>query len=68
MVVYGKAGTPLARLVDNGNGGSMVISDSGGSDVLEARSDPSVGGIVCVNYKNVEKCLGRGLTGMEGFH
>ena len=30
--------------------------------------DPAVGGIVCVNYKNVEKCLGRGLTDMEGFH
>ena len=61
--------TRMAALASsNGIGGSMIVSDSGGNDVLEARSDASVGGIVCVNYKNVEKCLGRGLTGMEGFH
>ena len=76
MKALGKAGAigisngsaDIVRLVDGGNGGSIVVSDSGGADVLEARADPSVGGLVCVNYKNVEKCLGRGLTGMEGFH
>jgi hypothetical protein len=68
VVLWSASGNPLVRLVNSGNGGSMVISDSGGGDVLEARADPSVGGLVCVNYKNVQKCLGQGLTGMEGFH
>lgn len=68
VAIFGQGSNSLIRLVSNGIGGSMIVSDSGGNDVLEARSDASVGGIVCVNYKNVEKCLGRGLTGMEGFH
>jgi hypothetical protein len=68
VVLWSTSGNPLVRLVNSGNGGSMVVSDSGGGDVLEARADPSVGGLVCVNYKNVQKCLGQGLTGMEGFH
>jgi hypothetical protein len=68
VAIFNAAGSNAVRLVNTGNGGSMVISDTGGGDVLEARADPAVGGLVCVNYKNVEKCLGRGLTGLEGFH
>lgn len=57
----------MLSLSQSGSGGKVQATDSGGVPVFKAGYEPDGPGSACVNHKGI-KCLGIGLTGMEGFH
>jgi hypothetical protein len=67
--VYNSTGVAVAalRLAESGSGGKVSAGDPGGSEVFKGGYDPDGPGGACVSRKGW-KCLGIGLTGMEGMH
>lgn len=51
----------------SGSGGKVQATDPGGNPVFKGGYVPDGPGTACV-YNDGTKCLGIGLTGMEGFH
>jgi hypothetical protein len=70
VVVFNDAGTGVAalKLAQSGSGGKVVTMDPGGMEVFKGGYIPAGPGAACVNDKGKSKCLGIGLTGMEGMH
>jgi hypothetical protein len=68
-VIYGDSGAAVAHMgVGSNGGGNLTAADPGGNGVFSAGYIASGGpGTACVEH-NGTKCLGVGLTGMEGFH
>lgn len=69
VVVRSTAGTAVAALgYGSSGGGNVTVSDPSGNGVFSAGYDGGDGpGSACVEHKGT-KCLGVGLTGMEGMH
>ncbi len=68
VIARGKSGTASAFLSAGTSGGGHVeLNDPSGNEVFSAGYDGDGPGYACVNRKG-KKCLGVGLTGMEGFH
>jgi hypothetical protein len=69
VAIYGDSGAAVAHMgVGGGGGGNFTAADPGGNGVFSAGYIASDGpGTACVEH-NGTKCLGVGLTGMEGFH
>jgi hypothetical protein len=67
VAIY-SAGSAVARMSQGSHGGgNFTAGDPGGSGVFSAGYIPDGPGTACVAYKGT-KCLGVGLTGLEGFH
>lgn len=69
VVIRSPDGTALATLGNgSGGGGNVTLRDPGGNGVVSAGyvAGDSGPGAACVEHKGT-KCLGIGLTGMEGF-
>jgi hypothetical protein len=68
VAVYGDSGLAAAQMgIGASGGGTFIGASPSGDDVFTAGYDPSDGmGRACVARKGT-KCLGIGLTGMEGF-
>jgi hypothetical protein len=68
LVAIYQGGPAVAHMgVGSGGGGNFTAADPGGTNVFSAGYEPDGPGSVCVDHKGA-KCLGVGLTGMEGFH
>jgi len=69
VAIYGDSGAAVAHMgVGSSGGGDFTATDPGGQGVFSAGYIASDGpGTACVEH-NGTKCLGVGLTGMEGFH
>jgi hypothetical protein len=67
--VYNSTGAAVAalKLAQTGSGGKVSAGDPNGAEVFKGGYDPDGPGGACVSRKGW-KCLGIGLTGMEGFH
>lgn len=67
VVVRNNTGVAIAYLgAGSSGGGNVTTTDASGAGVFSAGFDGE-GGSACVERKGT-KCLGVGLTGMEGFH
>lgn len=68
VAVFSESGSPVAllRRSQTGGGGTVEATDSGGGWVFRGGLVPDGPGYACVVNDGV-KCLGIGLTGMEGF-
>jgi hypothetical protein len=68
VAVFSESGQPVAllRISQSGGGGTVEATDLSGSPVFRGGYLPSGPGAACVVH-NGTKCLGIGLTGMEGF-
>jgi hypothetical protein len=67
IAVY-DGGHSVARLgTGTHGGGNVTTTDPAGDGVFSAGFTPDGPGTACVNHKGI-KCLGIGLTGLEGFH
>jgi hypothetical protein len=68
VAVYTKSGQAVSLLtLSQSGGGKVVTTDPGGLPVFQGGYIPDGPGTACVAH-NGTKCLGIGLTGMEGFH
>lgn len=69
VAVVNEAGTPISMLMvaASGSGGKVQATDPGGTPVFKGGFIPDGPGLACVDNDGT-KCLGIGLTGMEGFH
>jgi len=69
VVVRNSSGAAVSTLASDSSGGGVVTaSDPSGNGVFSAGYIANDGpGTACVEHKGT-KCLGVGLTGMEGFH
>jgi hypothetical protein len=69
VIVRGASGAGVAWLgYSASNGGEVVAADPGGQSVFVGRYRSGAGGENCIASDEGTKCLGIGLTGMEGFH
>ena len=68
VAVYNSTGQAVSMLTLalSGSGGKVQATDPGGNPVFKAGYVPDGPGVACVSHKGT-KCLGIGLTGMEGF-
>jgi len=67
IAVY-DGGNSVARLgTGSHGGGNVTTTDPAGDGVFSAGYTPDGPGTACVAHKGI-KCLGIGLTGLEGFH
>ena len=69
IAVYGDSAKAVVQMgMGESGGGTFIGATPSGEDVFTAGYEPSSGmGRACVARKGT-KCLGVGLTGMEGFH